>query len=188
MTNFAPFITIEYLKDNSPFAGNIDIKEIFPYAKTAQDITIQECLGTQLYNRLMESLNASPKDTTSDEITLLKLCRSALVWLIPYHAAPFSWVKIRNMGMVKQSGDNLQAVDKSDMDKFRQECLDNADFYMDRLKDYLCDNHNLFSQYNTGCWGCADMAPDNTKSNPTDIYFDKNTGEKPSYLRFIPRR
>lgn len=187
MANFAPFITIGYLKDNSPFASNIDIKEIFPYAKTAQDITIQECLGTQLYNRLMDSLNASPQDTTSDEVALLKLCRSALVWLIPYHAAPFSWVKIRNIGMVKQSGDNLTAIDKTEMDKFRQECLDNATFYMNRLKDYLCSNSSLFPEYNTGCWGCEDLPPDNSRTSATDIYFDKNTGYKSPYLKFIPR-
>ena len=187
MANFAPFITIEYLKDNSPLASTMDIKELFPYAKTAQDISIQETLGTQLYDRLMDSLNASPKDTTADEVVLLKLCRSALVWLIPYHAAPFSWVKIRNIGMVKQSGENLASVEKAEMEKFRDECWDNATFYLNRLKDYLCENHELYAEYNTGCWGCADLPPDNNRSNSSDIFFDKNTGDKHPYLRFFPR-
>jgi hypothetical protein len=187
MANFAPFITEGYLKDNSPIAGNMDMKDIFPYAKTAQDITIQEVLGTQLYNRLMDSLNASPKNTSTDEVELLKLCRSALVWLVPYHAMPFIWMKLRNVGLVKQGGENLQTADTTEMEKVRQECLDNATFYMNRLKDYLCDNNDLFTEYNTGCWGCQDLPPNNNRENSSDIYFDKNEEVKPNYLRFIPR-
>lgn len=187
MTTFAPFITTEYLKENSPLSANMDIKEIYPYVKTAQDISIQEVLGTALYDRLMDSLNASPKNTTSDETVLLKLCRSALVWLIPYHAAPFAWVKIRNIGMVKQSGENLQTVEKSEMDKFRQECLDNATFYLNRLKDYLCDNSSLFNEYNDGCWGCEDLPANNTRTTSLDVFFDNNFIVKNDYVKFNPK-
>jgi len=187
MANFAPFMTADYLKDNSPIAGNIDIKDIFPYAKTAQDVHIQEVLGTQLYDRLMDSLNDSPKNTTDDEVILLKLCRSALVWYTCYDAIPFIWIKLRNVGMVKQTAESSQSVDKSEMNTIREECNTKATFYMNRIKDYLCENSGLYSQYNTGCWGCKDLPPNNSRDNSIGIYFDKETDKKPSYLRFIPR-
>lgn len=187
MSTFAPFINAQYLKDNSPLASNMDIKLIYPYIKTAQNITIQETLGTLLYDRLMDSLNASPSDTTANETILLKWIREAMVWLTPYHAIPFIWVNIRNIGLVQQSGTDMTSADKVAMEKLRQECLDNATFYIKRLKDYLCDNSDLFSQYTQGCWGCENMPANTSIENSSDIYFDKNTNEKPSYLRFIPK-
>ena len=68
---FAFFLTEDYLKDNSPLGKNVDIGDVYPYVKAAQNIYIQEMLGTPLYQRLMDSRNASPPDTTVNEIALL---------------------------------------------------------------------------------------------------------------------
>jgi hypothetical protein len=186
MATFAPFITETYLKENCPISGNLEIKDIYPFAKTAQDMNIQEVLGTALYDRLMDSLNASPQNYTPNEAVLLKLCRSALVWLTCYHALPNIWIKLRNVGLVKQAGENLTSVDLNEMTFIRSEYNDNATFYLNRLKDYLCENSSLFSEYNEGCWGCENMPANNSRSNSSDIFFDRNDNKKPSYLRFIP--
>lgn len=177
MANYAFFISETYLKNNSPLGANVDIKEIYPFAKTAEDINIQEAIGTALFDRLIEGLTASPNDITANETILLKKIRSAMVWWTCYEAMPFLWVKLRNIGLVKQSGDNLETLSDAELEKLENRIKNKATFYTNRLKDYLCENSNLFSEYNDGCWNCGDMSADGTKKNSTDLFFDRNTND-----------
>jgi hypothetical protein len=170
----AHFMTEQYLKDNTPVTWNVNIKEIYPFARTAEEIYIQEAIGSKLFDRLVESLNASPKNTTADEITLLKKIRSSLVWFTLFDALPFLDFKIRSIGVVRQSGDNLQNAGRDDISYLRKECKNKADFYLRRVQDYLCEFQELYSEYRTGTWGCSEMFPNSNVSNSSDLAIDKN--------------
>lgn len=182
MTARAFFISEVWLKDNSPLSGNVGIEEIYPFAKTAEDVYIQEVIGTPLFNRLVASLTASPKDTNADETALLKLIRNALMWYTLYDAAPFFWVKMRNIGLVKQGGDNLETLSSSDMEKLRVEFMDKAKFYTKRLVDYLAVNRQKFASY-SGPYTWADLYPNPSVSSNCDLAFDKNCRTNVSVLR-----
>lgn len=186
MANYAFFISENYLKNNSPLGKNVDMEEIYPFAKTAEDVYIQEALGTALYQRLIDSLTASPANTTANEIALLKICRSALVWYTCYDALPFVWMKLRNIGLVKQSGENLETAAKDEMHELKAALLHKAVFYMNRLKDYLCENSNLFDEYNDGCWNCGDLSADSRRRNSTDLFIDKS-GPDNDYINFYKK-
>lgn len=160
MASNAFFITESYLKANNPLSDNIDVKELYPHVKTAQDIYIQEGIGSTMYERLVESLTASPKNTTDDEVELLKKIREALAWYTAYEALPWVWVKIRNIGLVKQTGDNMEATSQTEMNHLRKELKNKADYYLKKVQDYLCCNKNLFPDYT--CGGC-----DRCSSGPT---------------------
>lgn len=174
------FISETYLKDNSPLSGGVNIKEVYPFARTAEEVYIQEAVGSKLFDRLVESLNASPKDTTADETTLLKKIRKALVWYTLYDALPFLDIKLRNIGIVRQGGENLQNVGREDITYLRSEIKKKADWYLRRVQDYLCENSDLFSQYRGGNWGCSDLFPNSNVSNSSDLAIDKND---PSYRK-----
>lgn len=174
---YAYFISETWLKDNSPMGANVEVKDIYPFAKTAEDIYIQEAIGTPLYNRLIASLTASPKNTTADEIILLKLIRNALMWYILYDSLPFFWIKIRNLGLVKQTGENKETVSASEMDKLRVEFMDKAKFYMKRLQDYLCVNRSKFSQY-SGPYSWSDLYPNPKVGSNCDLQFENKTDVK----------
>jgi hypothetical protein len=175
MPKTAFFISERYLKDNSPLGDNMDVKDIYPYARVAEDIYIHEALGTSLYEHLQDAIAGSPSSITANEITLVKICRDALVWLTCVKAIPFIWMKFRNVGLVKQSGENLETASIDEMKNLESSLLVNGMFYMNRLKDYLCENHSLYSQYDEGCWNCGDLGADGTKKNSTDLFFDRNT-------------
>jgi hypothetical protein len=166
------FISERFLKDNTPMGDNVDVKDIYPFARTAEDVYIQEIIGTPRYNRLVESLNASPKNTTTDEITLLVIIRNSLLWYTLYDATPFFWIKFRNIGIVKQNGDNLETVSSSEMDKVRIEFMDKAKFYTKRLVSYLCTNSHKFSHY-SGPYQWSDLYPRNSVSSNCDLAFEK---------------
>lgn len=184
---YAYFISETYLKNNSPLGANVDINDVYPFAKTAEDIYIQEMLGTPLFNRLIASLNASPPDTTANETALLRLVRSALVFYTCYDALPFIWAKIRNVGLVKQGGENLEVVSKDEMGYLRDELKKKGDFYLMRVRDYLYQNHTLFAEYG-GTYDWSELYPNPHVSNSCDIAFDVNEGRDEfiyKYRRFL---
>lgn len=188
MPKTAFFISERYLKDNSPMGDNVDVKDIYPYARTAEDIYIHEALGTSLYEHLQDAIAGSPSSLTANETVLVKICRDALVWLTCCEALPFVWVKLRNIGLVKQSGENLETVSIEEMDRIESKLKSKGMFYVNRLKDYLCENSTLFEQYNDGCWNCGDIAASQTRRNSTDLFIDKNNDYedyKRFYLKYI---
>src|SRR5574338_151369 len=154
--DYAYFISEKYLNENSPISSNSDMGEIYPYAKGAEDVYIQEAIGTKLFNRLIESLTASPRNTTADETVLLKKIRTALVWYTCYDALPFLAIKIRNIGVVNQGGENLQNGAREDVSYLMKRCKDKADFYLKLVQSYLCENSSKFPDYKCSGWGCSD--------------------------------
>lgn len=170
----AHFISETYLKNNSPLSGNIDIGEVYPFASTAEETYVQEVIGSKLFDRLVESLNASPKDTTANEIILLKKIRKALVWYTCFDALPFLDIKVRNIGIVRQAGENLTNASREDITYLRDQCMNKAKTYMVMVQKYLCENGTLFSQYRGGNWGCSDLFPNPHTSSASDVAFDKN--------------
>lgn len=169
------FISETYLKNNSPLSGNVDIGELYPFAKSAEDTYIQEAIGTKLFDRLIDSLNASPQDPNANEIVLMKKIRSCLVWYTCYDAIPFLATKIRNIGVVKQEGPDIKSAGQSEVKDLIQKCKDKADFYMRSLQRYLCYNSDLFPEYS--CDGCEDLFPNPNVSNSSDLAIDKNDSE-----------
>ena len=174
------FIDETYLKQNSPLSAQIDMAEIVPFVKTAEDIYITEAIGSSLSDYLKQAVIG---DTTSSpplspqDIVVLDLIRNALVWYSTVDAIPFIWVKLRNVGLVKQSGDNMETLSETEMDRMVAECRTKAVWYINRLIAYLCANGSLYAAYNQGCWSCGDIAPANKLSNSIDLVFDDSIGE-----------
>lgn len=181
----AHFISPTWLKNNSPLSGNYDVNEIYPFASTAEEMYIQEAIGTKLFNRLIESLNASPQDTTANEVTLLKKIRPAVMWYSLYDALPFLDIKMRNIGIVRQGGDNLENVGRQDINDLRNLCKNKADFYINMVQRYLCENGDLFDEYRNGTWGCSELYPNTGYSSGSDVAFDRNDNSSDINTEFV---
>jgi hypothetical protein len=168
------FISETYLKDNSPLPANIDVAEIYPFAKTAEDIYIQDAIGTKLYEDLITKINSdSTLASYPDELTLVRKLRDALLWYTIYDALPFIATKIRNIGLVQQAGENLTNADKGNEWALRKECKEKADFYLERVQRYLCSYHSLFPLYRTNTKD--DVYPDvDAPGSGLDIAFDND--------------
>lgn len=174
MQERAFFISETYLKENSPLSAHTEASELYPFMKGAEDTYIQEAIGTRLFDRLIESLNASPKNTTADEKRLLFKIRDALKWYICYDALPFLHIKIRNIGVVKQTGDDMEAADRADISYLLNKCKDKAEFYLRIMQCWLCENSHLFPEYRCGNWKCSELQPNKTIGPNCDLAFDKN--------------
>lgn len=166
------FISQTYLKDNSPISGNVDIGELYPFAKTAEEIYIQEAIGTPLFDRLITAV--TNQTYTSNETTVIKKIRSALVWYTVYDALPFLDTKIRNIGVVQQGGENLQNVSDEKLRSLQKKCKDKGDFYLRMLQKWLCENQSVFTEYCCAEWNCSELSPNPHVSNSSDLAIDRN--------------
>lgn len=175
------FISETYLKDNSPLSRNIDMAELYPFAKTAEEVYIQEAIGTNLYDDLIAKIIANT--LSANEIILCKKIRAALVWFTIYDALPFIHTKIRNIGTVKQNGENLETADRSDVSYLRKEVKNKADFYLRRLQGYLCENQDLFTEYCCSNWDCSKILPNTNVSASCDLSFDRTNEIDVKFLR-----
>jgi hypothetical protein len=173
----AYFITETWIKENTPITANIDPNEITPFIRSAQDIYIQELLGTSFYNHLMDGVAAST--LTNDEKDLLKLIRPALAYYIVLDALPFIATKIRNIGVVEQTGDKLGSASDANIKYLRSEVKNKAEFYIKRVNDYLCVNSRLFPTYNE--WVAGNMAPNPNKGYTGGLAIDRSC---PGYVDF----
>ena len=158
------FISEQYLKDNSPLTSNIDVKEIYPFINNAQDIYIQDRLGSKLYNRLKDGIiNAN---LNNDEKTLLDLIRPTLAYYISYEAFPFLAIKIRNKGVIETADDKVTNADRADRRDLRQELRNKAEYYMKRVEQYMCQFGKLYPEYITPDWP---IGPHNGQAYKADI-------------------
>ena len=152
----ALFLSAKYLQNNTPINANVDIDELYPFAKTAEDIYIQETIGTQLYDYLKGVIVASkaspPTSISTNDNTLLEHLRDALIWFTLYDALPFIHTKIRNIGVVSQGGTNLETASETRLAALRSEVKNKADAYLNKVKRYLCEYDDLYSEFKCTSW------------------------------------
>jgi hypothetical protein len=156
------FIGEEYIRENTVFNLNVDIKDIEQSAGVAQDMHIQPILGTTFYNEL--ELAYSAQTLTPDEITLMEYIKPALAYQAAQMTLPFLNYNIKNKGSVQQFGENASSIDAGTFHFLRKEIQNRAEFYTQRLVAYLCKNANLYPSYISSENASNDMAPNHQRS------------------------
>jgi len=144
------FITEAYLKLNTPITANVDVTELNPLIKVAADSYVRSILGTYFYNYLLTEYNAQTLDTppATGEVTLVQdYIQMAVAWRTCAEAVMSVSLQLKNKGVQTQSGDFSAAADKSTTSMLFHHYRDKADFYDQRLMNYLIDNKNLYPNF-----------------------------------------
>lgn len=156
-----------YLQNNTSIGQNIDALAIYPFIESAQDIYIQDLLGTAFYNDLTYKLYAGTT-WSNDELIVVELASKALAFWTVYMALPHLAIKIRNVGIARPISDNTQPSTMEELRYIRNEVKDTAEFHAQRLTTYLCNNSIKYPLYlNQGAK--PDMSPSNGQYD-SDIY------------------
>lgn len=162
----------DYLKTYSPLGKSIDVNEIYPFVSNAQDVYIQDLLGTPLYLDILTKtsnyVSGSGATFSSYEWALVDICSKSLVYWTTYMALPHLYLRIRNAGVVKQSSENTQNSDLSEMKYLREEMKNLGEFWNTRAGNYICANSIHFTLYNKAS---NDMYPSNRQYD-SDIYLE----------------
>jgi hypothetical protein len=137
--------------------GNLDTDKFIQFIKIAQDVHIQNYLGTRLFNRLNDDIvNDDLTQPYSDLLTTYikpMLIHWAMVEFLPYAA-----YTVANKGVFKHNSENSTNVDKIEIDFLIAKERDVAQSYTNRFIDYMCFNQVSFPEYNAN--SNADVFPD----------------------------
>tara|TARA_R110002074_G_scaffold227644_1_gene399257 strand:+ start:250 stop:765 length:516 start_codon:yes stop_codon:yes gene_type:complete len=158
----ALFITREDLVRNSIIDGNVDYDKIIQFVSVAQQIDIQNLLGTDLYNKISADIISGAgggAGLVGNYLTLVNdYVQPTLIWFAQMNYIPFAAYSITNKGILKGSSETAQNVDKNEVDYLVSKAREYANYYSTRLVDYLCSNSSLFPEYSSNSG--ADISPD----------------------------
>ena len=148
------FISEDYLKENTTIDENVDTKYIKRAIIKAQDIALQELIGTDLLQELKDQVAAG---TLTAPNTLL-LDTYIIPFLAPQAASEavlVSTIKFRNKGVLTMNSEEAQTATGSQWKELLDYYRNEAQFHGERCRKYLLDNSTTFPLYlngNTDLW------------------------------------
>ena len=147
------FISATRLKKDTALGGSVDDNLIMPYILLAQDMNILPVLGTDLYEALKTKINAG--SLTGDYKTLMETyIQPALVQFSFSQLAPYLRLRfVNNAVVVMGATEQSSSATYDDIKPLMDTATDAAQFYRQRLIDYLTDKgSSAFPEYtsNTG--------------------------------------
>ena len=146
------FISEERLKDSTTIGLNVSPDLLLPYIKQAQKLYVETKLGTDLNQKLKDLIVAGTVNVGGNE-AYATLLNDYIAEMLPsfalYMALPFLRFKIEN-GNIYSSTEEAQHL--------RNEVLNTAEYYMERMIDYIRNNTSSFPEYSTNSG--ADVTPD----------------------------
>lgn len=140
------FIDVDYVKRFTTLDDNADSDKIIPYIYVAQDVELQQILGSTFYDRLKEGVIAD--DLNADELALIQTyIQPMLVWWTLFYATPTLNFKLTNKAISQENSEYSNPSEKGIVDFLRHDFRNIAEFQTKRLVRYLCDYSNLFPEY-----------------------------------------
>ena len=130
---------------------NVDEKLLLSNIQIAQDLGLQNLLGTSFYFHI---LNAAETQTlTGPENTLLQdYIQPYLLWRAVWEALPTLWMRIQNKSVIIGQTEQGSPVGKNEFNTLRQIHESRYEFYAQRLMDYIKNHpgdYPLYFAYNS---------------------------------------
>ena len=168
------FISESKLKDSTAINLNVDVNLLLPYVRQAQKLYVETKLGTELNDKLKTLIkngtigdvaNAAYKTLVDDYIGDM-----LPNWAF-YHAIPFLRFKIENGNIYSKTSETGNALSTEEAQHLREEVRNTAEYYTERLVDYIKNNISSFPEYNQNSG--ADVNPD------SNAYYNGMNLERP---------
>ena len=156
----ALFIKRADLVKNTALNANVDTDKFIQFIKIAQEIHVRNYMGTDLYNKISADIIAS--SLTGDYLDLVNdYIQPMLIHYAMTEYLPFAAYSISNGGVFKHSSENSTIANKEEVDLLISKERDYAEYYTQRLIDYL--SFNAPSKF-----------PEYYSNSNEEIYPDKN--------------
>jgi hypothetical protein len=142
------FIKRDDLVRNTAISGNVDTDKFLQFIKIAQQIHVQNYLGTKLYDRISADIQAST--LAGDYLDLVETyVQPMLIHFAMTEYLPFAAYTIANAGVFKHTSETSTSVTKDEVDFLIAKERNIADYYVRRFIDYMAFNQQKFPEYNT---------------------------------------
>ena len=153
----ALFVTRHDISVFTAANGNIDNDKILPFINQAQNIHIQNYLGTDLYVKIQADIVAG--NLTGNYLTLVNdYIKDMLLHWTMVEYLPYAGVNISNGGIYTKNPENSTALTKEQVDSLIEKSRTTAEFYTNRFISYMDFNQSSFPEYTSNSNG--DIQPD----------------------------
>ncbi len=153
----ALFISRTDLVKNSILDGNVDTDKFIQFIKIAQQIDIQNYLGTDLYNKISADIIAD--NLSGNYLSLVNdYVQPMLIHYAMMQYLPFAAYQIKNGGISKHTSENAESVSKEEVDYLVNKERNFAEYYTRRFIDYISFHEDIFPEYNSNT--NEDISPD----------------------------
>lgn len=172
-------ISQTYFQAKSIVNDNVDWEMVKPILTTAQDLYLQETLGTDLYVKLqadVDALNTSSTPIPANYKNLLdNYVQPFLNWKTVSLLGNALKFRYMNKGVMEKNSDNSQPVSDQSLKFASQEWSNYADQYNQNLIKFLLANWSLFPELATNTTLEKSLPASNGFKSP--LYFP----EKPNF-------
>lgn len=157
-------ITTQFITENqlktvfTSIQTNVDPAILVPYITMSQQVHIEHRIGKALSDALKSEIEANTL-TGNYKVLVEEYIAPALAYWTFYDAIPFLHMRIANKGIMLKTSDNSTNASLEELTWMRGSIRDSAEFFENRMINYLCDNKTLFPLY----------SPDTLKIN-TDTF------------------
>jgi len=142
------FINRTDLVRNSIMDGNISTDKFIQFVKIAQEIDVQQIMGTDLYNGLSAAMpNIEDSSNVRWKTILDDYIVPMLIWYAQSNYYPFAAYQVKQGGVFKHTSENSISVDKNEVDFLVEKARTNAEWYSRRFIDFMSFNQATYPEY-----------------------------------------
>ena len=172
-------IDSDYIKERSTIMSNVEDAFITPHVFAAQDIYIQQILGSNLYDAMMTDFVQSAQTFASSKYVTLNesYIQPCLLYYTLYECIDDLYAKYTNKSIVVQNSENSTVISEEYLSKRKDDYLNKAEYYSQRITNYLLDNQTTYTEYLTSDGDISDIHPE-TNAYTHGGWYLKNTGNK----------
>lgn len=143
-------ISEQKLKDNTPINENVDSSELRYGIQTAQNIFLQETLGTNFYEKILLQVQNGdielPQHINNKEL-LNNFIQPMLIAYSYYLVLDNFFVKFVNVGLQSFRSEQSQPIGIKEFSYMKDQARDRAQFLDNLLRRHLVFNSNLYPDY-----------------------------------------
>lgn len=148
MTNIL-LISEDFIKTNSGLNDNVWGSYLAPAIREAQDIKLQQILGTNLYKSLLDKVADGTIKNTDFKVYKALLDDYVQIYLMYQTISdlvPIIGVKLTNLGVMVSNDEHLTNLSQSERELVQTYYGQRAEFYGKRLQEFLKTNYNDFNE------------------------------------------
>lgn len=139
----------DYIKTNSNLNENVWAEYLLPAIREAQDIELQEYLGSCLYARLLDLVDSgdiSDSANTQYKALLDDYIQDYLMYQTITDLVPIIGSKIANLGTVISNDEHVVSLTEDERSRLKTHYQYRADSCARKMQEFLLNNRDLFPE------------------------------------------
>ena len=143
-------INEDVMKSQGLINDNVDGCYLQPAMVLAQEVGLQEILGTKLLKKIKEIIKAGEMDEPKNanyKTLLVDYIKNYLIWQTTAEIQVPVSLKTTNSGAIQNFDDKKSGLDIKSVEYLANYYKDRARFFAKLLSDYLCVNASKYPEY-----------------------------------------